>query len=245
MILIIDIGNTQTKIAVFKEENIQQVHFCPTHIFHERLIELKNENPNVQTVVLASVGFLQENQLEMLKQHFSVVQITSHSPMPFHNAYSTPQTLGIDRRVLAVGASLQFPNQNVLVIDAGTCITYDFVDENNNYQGGGISPGIGMRFKSLKHFTAKLPEINWEQQTANLIGTSTQESIESGVLNGVIAEIDGIIEKYQQKNPNLKVILTGGDAEYLSKQIKNVIFAHSFFLLESLYSLYKYIQSYD
>lgn len=245
MILGVDIGNTQTKIAVYKGDKLDDVFFCSTEIFHEKLLALQEENPLFKTVILASVVFLKEFQLEILKKHFVIEQITRQSKMPFKNNYQTPNTLGIDRMVLASGGSLLYPNENVLIIDAGTCITYDFVNENNVYYGGGISPGIQLRFRSLHHFTAKLPEVKWENQEVNLIGKTTNESIESGVINGAVEEINGIINKYLQQNEKLRVILTGGDAEYLSKQIKNVIFAKSFFLLESLYLLHKYIKSND
>jgi type III pantothenate kinase len=144
--------------------------------------------------------------------------------------------------VLASGAVLNFPNQNRLVIDAGTCITYDFIDENDNYLGGAISPGIRLRYESLHNYTAKLPLLTLDlsakqlntTDNENFIGNSTAKSIHSGVLNGVQYEIEGFIAQYQRVYPKFIIILTGGDTEFLAKRLKNTIFANSNFLLESL-----------
>ena len=143
--------------------------------------------------------------------------------------------------VLATGAVLQFPNKNRLVIDAGTCITYDFIDENDNYLGGAISPGIRLRYESLHQQTAKLPLLT-KKQPENLIGNSTNESIHSGVINGTALEIDGFIELYKVKYAQFIIILTGGDAEFLAMRLKNTIFANSNFLLESLNQTFQYNQ---
>jgi type III pantothenate kinase len=179
-----------------------------------------------------------------VKVHF----VSNEFPFPFHNLYQTPKTLGIDRMVLASGAVLKYPNQNRLIIDAGTCITYDFIDENDNYHGGAISPGMHLRYKSLNNFTANLPLLDIDdfnnqmdlEINPNLIGNSTQNSIHSGVINGLVFEIDGFIDQYQQQYSNFIIILTGGDAEFLAKRLKNTIFANSNFLLESLCQTFQY-----
>ena len=133
-----------------------------------------------------------------------------------------------------VSASVQkYPYNNTLIIDAGTCITYDFVTNKNEYLGGAISPGIRMRYQSLNKLTAKLPLLETELPK-DIIGNSTKNSIHSGVIFGVLKEIEGIIEVYVSKYKDLTVILTGGDANFLSKQLKSSIFANSNFLLEGL-----------
>ncbi|WP_308131522.1 type III pantothenate kinase, partial [uncultured Flavobacterium sp.] len=144
-----------------------------------------------------------------------------------------------DRMVLAAGAVLQFPKQNRLVIDAGTCITYDFVDENDNYLGGAISPGLRLRYEALHNFTARLPLLELDSPKS-IIGNSTSQSIHSGVVNGAVNEIDGFINDYKQHYSKFTIILTGGDAEFLAKRLKNTIFANSNFLLESLSHLFQY-----
>jgi type III pantothenate kinase len=147
--------------------------------------------------------------------------------------YKTKNTLGHDRIALVSAAAIDFPDQNTLIIDTGTCITYDFKNSENEYLGGGISPGIQMRFKSLNSQTSKLPlsTINLDYK---LIGDDTNSSINSGVVHGVISEINGIINQYQERFKNIKIILTGGDSNFLLKKIKNTIFADQNFLLKGL-----------
>jgi type III pantothenate kinase len=242
MLLAVDIGNTRIKVAVFEGNTLlEQFHFSNMELQKE-LHFILNKYKNATEIVVASVGaILKEAFLEFesrVKIHF----ISSNSPLPFKNKYSTPSTLGIDRMVLASGAVLKYPNQNRLVIDAGTCITYDFIDEKDNYLGGAISPGIRLRFESLHNYTAKLPlvaleSIEEQNSTSNaipFIGNSTLDAINSGVINGVINEIEGFISQYEAVYPKFIIILTGGDTEFLAKRLKNTIFANSNFLLESL-----------
>ena len=136
-------------------------------------------------------------------------------------------------------AATQYSGKNVLVIDAGSCITYDFIDSKKNYLGGAIAPGIQMRYKSLGDFTSSLPTLQ-KIVPKNSIGNSTHDSIHSGVINGVLYEIEGTVNEYQNKYPDLTVILTGGDADFLCKQLKISIFANSDFLLEGLNFLLEY-----
>jgi len=244
MILGVDIGNTRTKIAVYEKDKILDIFYSPTEIFHEKILELKKETPAINELILASVGNLKEEQLQAISSRLNVKTISHSDPFPFENKYASPATLGIDRMVLASGACLMYPNQNTLIIDIGTCITYDFVTEHGTYLGGAISPGFALRYRSMHDYTAKLPLLHLQGE-APLIGTTTQESIHSGVVNGLVAEIDGIIDRYKEKYHTLTIILTGGDAKFLSMQLKNSIFVHSFFLLESLNRLYHYIKKYD
>jgi len=146
--------------------------------------------------------------------------------------------------VLAAGATLTHPNQNRLIIDAGTCITYDFVNSEDQYLGGAISPGIKIRYKSLNNYTSKLPLLSLSEEF-DIIGNSTKSAIHSGVINGVLFEIEGFISQYSLKNQDLTIILTGGDAEFLAKRLKSTIFANSNFLLESLNILSIYLNEND
>ncbi len=153
--------------------------------------------------------------------------------MPFKNLYKSKETLGSDRIALASAVIKHYPNSNVLVIDAGTCITMDFIDKNGNYHGGSISPGIDMRYNSLSNNTSNLPELE-KKYPSDIIGSSTEESIHSGIVNGVIFEIRESISEYQGNYKDIKVILTGGDSVFLSKPLKISIFANQNFLLEGL-----------
>ncbi|MGB3776659.1 MAG: type III pantothenate kinase, partial [Leeuwenhoekiella sp.] len=153
--------------------------------------------------------------------------------VPFKNLYETPTTLGVDRVALMAAAVKNHPGQNVLVIDTGTCVTYDFKNKKEEYLGGSISPGLSMRFKALHQFTANLPLLT-SQKSVKTIGKNTSEAIQSGVIYGISHEINGVINSYIEDYPDIEVILTGGDALFLSKTLKNGIFAHQNFLLEGL-----------
>ena len=244
MLLTIDVGNSRIKVAVF--EHNKQLDFF---IFeaNEALKNIENifkKYSNLQKIILSSVGKLKNEVVDFIKSQFQTEIIDHKSKFPFTNLYATPETLGIDRMVLAAGATLIYPNQNKLIIDAGTCITYDFVNTENQYLGGAISPGIKIRYKSLNNYTSKLPLLTLSEDF-EIIGNSTKSAIHSGVINGVIFEIEGFISQYSLKNQDLTIILTGGDAEFLAKRLKSTIFANSNFLLESLNLLSLYTQKND
>ncbi|MBL3657014.1 type III pantothenate kinase [Fulvivirga sediminis] len=217
MNLIIDFGNTSIKAALFDGPRLIETY---TGISTEHLIKLSKEN-NPEYLIVSSVT---KSQLEVSNLlGADIIYLSSSLPLPFQINYKTPQTLGLDRIAGIAGAQELFPNQNVLVIDLGTCITYDLIDSKNVYHGGGISPGLKMRFKSLHNFTAKLPLIEPTNEF-ELIGQSTKESILSGVINGMISEIDGIIRMYTDKFAHLRIIMCGGDAKFFENRIKANIF---------------------
>ncbi|MEC4115620.1 type III pantothenate kinase [Myroides phaeus] len=240
MILAIDIGNTRTKIAKFENNRFSETLFFDDEKKVDFFLKkISTEHEKLQ-IILSSVGKINEETFNWLKQNTNLIVISHKSSFPFKNLYATPNTLGIDRMVLAAGSVMQFPKENRLVIDAGTCITYDFINNNDEYLGGAISPGLMLRYKSLNDYTEKLPLLHPED-IDYLIGDQTTNAIHSGIINGVTTEIDGVIAEYQKKYPQLTVILTGGDTLFLAKRLKNVIFANSNFLLESMNSLYQYI----
>jgi type III pantothenate kinase len=242
MLLAVDIGNTRIKVAVFEGTTlVEQFYFNSTELRNE-LQFILNKYKNASDLVIASVGNFTNDVFLEFENQVNIHYISSNFPFPFKNNYFTPNTLGIDRMVLASGAVIAYPNQNRLVIDVGTCITYDFIDESDNYLGGAISPGFRLRYESLHNFTAKLPLLKLESinddkaeiEKIPFIGNSTTDSINSGVINGIINEIEGFISQYEAVYPKFIIILTGGDAEFLAKRLKNTIFANSNFLLESL-----------
>ena len=171
------------------------------------------------------------------KFNIPLTTLARQTKLPIKILYKTPETLGTDRVALAVAADRIFQGAPTLVIGAGTCITYNFTDQGN-FHGGAISPGITMRFQALNHYTARLPHIDWtsyqDMHYQSLTGTDTRESILSGVLNGVIQELDGTIEQYRQRYSGLKVAVTGGDMGFLVKNLKNDIFARPDMVLEGL-----------
>ena len=233
MNLIIDVGNSYTKFAVFDKHDLIHTESCETRDVISVFQKLKADYPKLSKGILSSVGHLSLDQLNTLKHEIDLIVLDSDTSLPFKNLYKTPKTLGVDRMALVSAAVLKFPNKDALVIDAGTCITYDFVDSDAQYHGGAISPGIKLRYKSLNDYTANLPLLEISVPHSK-IGNTTAASIHSGVVNGVLYEIEGAIKEYIDTYNDLTVILTGGDGNFLSKQLKNSIFANSNFLLEGL-----------
>lgn len=239
MILTIDVGNTRIKGAVFENDTLVEHFQFEPKALQNGIESILNKYPSTSDLVVASVGNYDKNDFLSFSNQIRIHFILHTDSFPFLNAYATPNTLGIDRIVLASGATLRYPNQNRLVIDAGTCITYDFISQDDVYLGGAISPGLRLRYQSLHNFTAALPLLDSECPDY-FIGNSTANSIHSGVVNGLAHEIDGFIEEYRTRYPNFIIILTGGDAEFLAKRLKNTIFANSNFLLESLNQTFQY-----
>lgn len=233
MNLIIDVGNSFVKLAVFKNDKLIGKEVINANDILAYISSLKLAYPSIKNVIISSVGKLSKKAVDAIDRNFELLVLNSKTKLPFKNLYKTPNTLGVDRIALVCASVKKYPDKNVLIIDAGTCITYDFVSETNEYLGGAISPGMQMRYKSLNTFTANLPLLEVDAPKT-IIGNSTKESVHSGVIYGILNEIDGSIEMYKLKYPDLTVILTGGDAKFLSKQLKSSIFALPNFLLEGL-----------
>ena len=239
MILAVDVGNTRIKAAVFEGNTLLESFVFLKTALEKSIKNILDKYKNTTHLVVASVSDVEKQAFSSFKDAVNIHFVSQTDSFPFVNGYETPQTLGIDRMVLAAGATLQYPNQNRLVIDAGTCVTYDFIDENDNYLGGAISPGLRLRYESLHHFTAKLPLLTLEKPK-RFIGKSTSESIHSGVVNGLVFEIEGYIAEIKGQYSKFIIILTGGDSVFLAKRLKNTIFANSNFLLESLNQTFQY-----
>lgn len=233
MNLIIDVGNSYVKIAVFKNDSLLHKDIFTLDRLVNEIKKIKLLFPKVKSAIISSVGKILNKDITAVSEMFRVVLIDVNTRLPFTNLYDTPKTLGVDRVALVCASVKQFPSNNVLIIDAGTCITFDFIDSQNNYLGGAISPGLSLRYKVLHDLTANLPLLK-AKSPEKLIGSSTNESMHSGVVNGIVNEIEGAINSYKLKYPDLTVILTGGDAIFLSKQLKSSIFANHNFLLEGL-----------
>ena len=235
MNLTLDVGNSQAKLAVFDDKLIIVKSFDVKFI-NDKINKFLDLFPKIKNLIVCSVIDI---DFAFDKYNFDNIHFVSNkSNFPFTNLYQTKKSLGNDRIALVSRAASKFPNKNVLIIDTGTCITYDFKNQNNQYIGGAISPGLNMRFKSLNKFTSNLPLVCPDNNYKN-IGKSTSSSISVGVLDGVIYEIEGFIDEYLSKYNNLTVILTGGDSVFLSNRLKISIFANQNFLLEGLNDLIK------
>ena len=232
MNLIIDIGNTFTKLVIFDSSNhLSEWLSLPATKVLDKISQILLKYP-VEAAIISQVGKPVKNLEKLLKNRgIYVIKISSSVRLPFEVAYKTPESIGADRLALVAGALSHQNGKNQLIIDAGTCVTYDFVDKNNLYHGGAISPGLSLRFKSLNDYTANLPLLEPENEPLDWLGNDTASSIKSGVIWGLVHEIEGFIVKYNLKFDNLTVYLTGGDEKVLDRYIKNKIFVSSKFLL--------------
>lgn len=238
MYLIVDIGNTHVKTAIFDGDTMIDFIRFKSVEFAQIVTEIAQKF-TIEKAILSAVGKLSIKEKRLINKLFSCITLDQDTLLPFHNKYATPNTLGVDRIALAAGAVNKFPKRNVLVIDAGTCITYDFVTSNKVYLGGAIAPGVVSRYRSLQDYTSNLPLLD-KQIPESFIGNTTATSIHSGVVNGMCREIDGVISQYSEVYEKLTVVLTGGDAKFLSGQLKNSIFVRPFFLIEGLHTILKY-----
>lgn len=234
MNLVIDFGNSGAKVGIFDHQNLMEKHILPTT---EKLRDFLNAF-SFDYAIISSVKD-DASQLALLVRAKKIFILHYTLPLPIKNLYATPATLGADRLAGVCGAQGIFPLEHCLVIDAGTCITYDFLDKEGNYHGGGISPGLSMRFQAVHTFTAKLPLVS-ALENVPLIGNSTASCIQSGVVNGIIAEIQGMIHQYEKKYEGLRVILCGGDARFFENQLKASIFASPELVLIGLNSILNY-----
>lgn len=227
MNLVVDIGNTFTKLGFFDHDEL--VH---TEILEDQSLWSKYKQ-EADHILISSV------RGEVFEQEKHVMYLNAQTSVPVNIKYKTPQTLGADRLAGVIGAKVLYPNENCLLIDCGTCITFDFIDAENNYYGGSISPGLEMKFKALSNFTAALPLVQKKSEAA-LIGDTTENSILSGVINGTVAEIEQMIRNYSHKYEPLKVILTGGDSNFFESKLKAPIFVQPKILLIGLNRILKY-----
>ncbi len=232
MNLSIDIGNSRVKLAVFKDDRCLFIEITTKENLINKIKDVK-ESYNIKRTIIASVSDNKTEVKNKIKSFFEVVILNADLKFPFVIDYKTKETLGVDRLALMAAVTKKHPHNNVLVIDAGTCITYDFMSKDTHYLGGSISPGLLMRYKALNNQTEKLPFLA-PKYPNNFIGNSTKQSIHSGVIFGIINEIEGVISQYKAKYSNLTVVLTGGDTNFLSEKLKSGIFANPNFLLEGL-----------
>lgn len=238
MNLVIDKGNTLTKVYIFDGDKITaRAKFDVLDVF--LLDKIFKEYPIVSSIY-SHVGNIDTDHIAFLNAHSKFVQLNYLTPIPCTNKYSSPNTLGLDRLASVCAAYKLMPNVPVLCIDMGTCITYDFINNKGEYLGGGISPGIQMRFKALNTFTAQLPLIQPDARKPSLIGDTTENSIKSGVIHGVIQEIIGIISTYEYQYPRLQVLMCGGDLSFFDTQVKNSIFARPDLVAEGLNTILQY-----
>ena len=238
MNLVIDIGNSFIKAGLFNENKLTEVHSFEKNKYQDATDEMIDRY-NVNQVIVSPTGKEDENWHDRLEKKVLVLNFNQKTKIPFQNYYKTPQTLGLDRIALISAAAKFHENQDVLVIDAGTCVTYDFINSKKQYYGGMISPGWKMRFEAMHEKTDKLPLVQ-SPENLTIPGVSTTSAMYTGVVKGLLFEIDGFIDIYKTTYPDLIIILTGGDSHRLSTQLKNDIFANSNFLMYGLNAILEY-----
>lgn len=226
-----DIGNTRSKAAMYRGDELVRSSVLAGLNVSSVTRFLDGQRPSA--IVIGSVAEEVTDLAGQLSELAPVLVVTGSTPLPIRNAYGTPLTLGVDRSANAVAAVRRFPGRNVLVIDAGSCITYDLVDASGTFRGGAISPGLRMRAKAMNDHSVRLPLVDLPAMPV-LLGGTTEEALQAGVYHGAMAEISGFIRKYADQFPQLVVVLTGGDGLRAARALKNGIFAVPFLTLEGL-----------
>lgn len=237
-ILTIDIGNTRAKYAIFENEDI--IEMSTFNPYSNDLKCITEKHPQIKKGILSSVGGKIEECLKQL-QNIEIITLSGTTPLPFELGYERKDQVGSDRLVAVAAAMMVKPNQNSLVIDIGTCITYDIITSDKIHHGGPISPGINLRFKAMNDYTEKLPLCSPTNEDLKLICNSTKECLESGVILGICHEIEGFIKNYSNIYKNLNVFIIGGDNIFFENKLKNCIFADASFTFNGL----RYILNYQ
>ena len=237
MNLTIDIGNSRTKLGVFDGERLVERPVLRKPKIEE--IGQVIDRYGVERAILSTVADYSAELDDFLREKLFYIQLKKDTPLPIRNDYKTPETLGKDRIAAAVGAWCIFPNKNLIVMDAGTCITIDFVHHTGVYMGGTITPGISLRYKAMHHFTSRLPLVK-RQRLDGFIGYSTESCMRVGAQMGATLELKGFMERYEEEFGEISVIMTGGDADYFVSELKNEIFARPNLVLTGLNDILRY-----
>ncbi len=238
MNLVIDIGNTVAKLALFEGDTPVEVIHTSNHTL-EALPTICSKGKIEEAIVASVIDLTPEARARLEALTVPLLWLDGLTPVPVENLYETPRTLGADRLAAVVGAVTRFPGRDILVIDAGTCITYEFIDAAGRYHGGNISPGVEMRFKALHGFTDRLPLVPREGRRLPL-GKDTESAIREGVMQGVAYEIKGYVTTMRHKYPKLLVFLTGGEDISFETNVKIGIFADKFLVLAGLNTILNY-----
>jgi type III pantothenate kinase len=232
--LCFDFGNTRMKCAVFVDGEFAQERVLTDD--KEETIRALIDEFHPDSSILSSVIDHNPVMEEVLRQETRFHKLNHQSKVPVTTPVGKPETIGADRLALVVAAVTLFPGTNNLVIGLGSAITYNYVNKYKEFIGGGISPGMEMRFRSLQAFTAKLPLVKADWNFP-LAGYDTRTNILSGVILGMAKEVDGIIEAYEEKYDNFNVLLSGGDSVYFTRHLKKKIFADPYLIYKGLYAI--------
>lgn len=238
MNLCIDQGNSFSKLGVFKSDQPEISYTCRSTDCFALYEQIFAQYP-ITHIILSSVGKHDEELIAYLKGKAPLIELGPQTALPFKSTYTSPETLGADRIAAVAGAWSQKQGNDMLVIDAGTAITFDFIDAGGVYRGGNIAPGIHLRAKVLNEYTHRLPLVEPDAEI-EILGKDTTSAIQAGILYGVVFEIDGYIDRLRLKYPKLLAFLTGGSAIYFENKLKNRIFADKNLVLTGLNSILRH-----
>jgi len=236
--LCIDIGNSRIKFAIFENDHL--IHFARFDHNSEPEIAAWLAENNFNRVIYSSVIKTKPHWLSTLEHNKKITKLTTDLKLPFRIYYNPPESLGTDRIAAIAGAIAHYPKEHILVVNAGTCVTYDLIDDQHEYYGGNIAPGLDMRLRAMHEFTASLPRVTAADTGFKILGNSTNTALLHGGLHGIVLEIEGYYARLLPEYPHLKCILTGGSAPYLVNQLKIGIFAEPYLVLKGLNSILNY-----
>lgn len=237
MNLIVDIGNSFIKLAIFSDGEMTFFkRYKKVNVYDLKQLKKKFD---FEKVIISSVRKSHPYFVKHLIKKYKALVLSHKTKLPIVNKYGTPKTLGLDRIAVAVGAFIEYPKQNALIIDIGTCMTYDYIDKKGNYLGGNIAPGVELRLNAMHHFTSALPLVK-RSWNAEILGKDTKSAIQNGAVWGVKLEIEAFIKTLTKKIGHLTVILTGGDATFFGEILDSKIFVDSYLLLKGLNEIIEY-----
>lgn len=236
--LSIDIGNSRVKLALFESDEIK--HFEVFDLGKESEIIKWLESISFKSGIYSNVLKEDPYWINSILRRHHLIKLNAETPKPLVIQYKTPMTLGSDRIAAMVGAASLCPKTDLLVVNAGSCVTFDLVNSNLEFIGGNIAPGLGMRWKAMHQFTANLPRVQSIDMESGFLGTTTMSALHNGGLQGIVLEIEGYYGRLRQNYRDLKCIITGGTAPYLVNQLKIDNFAEPYLVLKGLNTILKY-----
>ncbi len=231
MNLCIDIGNTRIKIGIFNKG--EMVHHEVFYKKSKKEVEGLIDKYQILKAISSSTRKSISTYEKAVKKCVPLLRLSHTTKIPIENTYLTPETLGKDRLAAVIGCTKVYPDKNCLIVDAGTCITYDMITDKKVYLGGNISPGLKMRAEAMNKFTSALPLVKIEYN-ANSLGKTTKTALQNGIVYGALLEIQSFIAVIKQDIGKINVIITGGDATFFGDLLNSKIFVHSFLVLEGL-----------
>ena len=240
MNLVIDIGNTRAKLALFRGFDFVEKTIVLEEELTLQYVHVFLQKNKIENIILSASGVVEVSLLAFLQTKKNFILLSAKTPISIKNLYGTPETLGKDRLASAVAAHYFYPNKNCLTIDCGTCTTYNFINEKGEFLGGNITPGLAMRLEAMHTLTAKLPLVSLEKNDIGLVGNDTKTALQTGAQLGALYEMQGFVDAYVQRFGKICTLLTGGNADFFVNRLNFQIFADSNLVLTGLNVILNY-----